>query len=163
MSMSRPISPQAMPQSINDQEKALLLLAQSDFPLCEQPFAVLAEQVGMSEAEVITLLKKWREDGLIRRIGPVFSPAALGWKSTLCAAAVPAEKLDEFVALVNARPEVTHNYLRDHSQNVWFTLIAPGEQAILKIIAELEAATGVKISNLPAEKVFKLKAEFKPD
>lgn len=66
-----------------------------------------------------------RESGLIRRLGANFQSAKLGFRSTLCAAKVPEEQLEQFIAEVNAIPGVTHNYLRNHSYNIWFTLIGP--------------------------------------
>ncbi|MCL2669947.1 MAG: Lrp/AsnC family transcriptional regulator, partial [Syntrophaceae bacterium] len=113
------------------------------------------------EAEVRERVSRLKERGIIRRIGAVFDPRKLGFASTLCAARVPEEKLWDFVEKVNAHSEVTHNYRRDHDYNVWFTLIAPGEEALAATIATIEAETGITdILSLRAVKTFKINAKF---
>jgi DNA-binding Lrp family transcriptional regulator len=103
-----------------------------------------------------------KEAGVIRRIGGNFTPHALGFVSTLCAAKVPADKINQFADVVNRYPGVTHNYRRDNSFNVWFTFIAPSMNEIESNLKQIAAATGVTdILNLPATKLFKIKAEFK--
>jgi DNA-binding Lrp family transcriptional regulator len=86
----------------------------------------------------------------------------LGFTSTLCAARVPPEKLDEFVEAVNAYKEVTHNYLRDHEFNVWFTFIAPTMDYIEEALNKLAQKTGVQdIFSFPSKKLFKIQVDFK--
>ena len=75
-------------------------------------------------------------------------------------ASVPKDKLEQFVESVNALPGVTHNYLREHVYNVWFTLISPGKEAASQTLAELEEQTGIAILNLPATKMFKIRVDF---
>jgi len=145
---------------MTSQDKKLLQRIQADFPIAPRPFAVLAAEFGLSEQEVIGKIQKWKKEGTIRQISPSFSPAALGFCSTLCTAAVPEEKLAAFVDEVNSLPGVTHNYRRDHTQNVWFTLIAKNYEELVKTISKIEKRTGIKIMSLPAEKVFKLKLEL---
>jgi DNA-binding Lrp family transcriptional regulator len=101
-----------------------------------------------------------RQKGVIRRIGANFSSQVLGWQSTLCAARVPEDKVEAFVAEVNRHPGVTHNYLRQHSYNVWFTFIGPSMEAVRAALAEITQATGIPVLNLPAERLFKIKVDF---
>jgi hypothetical protein len=85
----------------------------------------------------------------------------LGYTSTLVAARVPPAKLDLFVAVVNRYPGVTHNYLRRHRFNVWFTLIAESEERLNQILEEISLASGVaEILSLPAQEIFKIKVDF---
>ena len=98
---------------------------------------------------------------LIRRLGANFQSAKLGFRSTLCAAKVPDEKMELFIDEVNKRPGVTHNYLRDHAYNVWFTVIAPSWEHTLNELSEITAATGIEILNLPASRMYKIKVDFK--
>jgi DNA-binding Lrp family transcriptional regulator len=84
----------------------------------------------------------------------------LGYTSTLCAAQVPEERLEDFVEMVNRYPGVTHNYLRRHHFNVWFTLIAESRERLDQILAEIKAASGVEVLSLPALEVFKIKVDF---
>ena len=88
-------------------------------------------------------------------------PEKLGFVSTLCAARVPEDKIDDFAEAVNRHPGVTHNYQRDNDFNVWFTFIAPSMAEIEENLRQISEETGVdKILNLPATKVFKIKAQF---
>jgi DNA-binding Lrp family transcriptional regulator len=148
-------------QELSAPERGLLNLMQSGFPLESRPYAVLGRKLGLDEDAAFELARALRAKGLIRRIGANFQPARLGYSSTLCAARVPPEKLEEFTQTVNALPGVTHNYLRDHAYNVWFTLIAPSEQAIADILRALEEKTGLAVLNLPAERLYKIKADFR--
>ena len=146
---------------MQDIDKKILDVIQSDFPIEERPYAAVGERLGVSENEVLGRVRELKKSGLIRRIGANFQSKKLGWVSTLCAAKVPEEKLNEFVDTVNAYPGVTHNYLRDHEFNVWFTFIAPSMDHVENALAEVTAATGIKVLNLPASKMFKIKVDFK--
>lgn len=141
-------------------DKRILDIIQSNFPLDPRPYAVVGEQVGLTEAEVLARVRRLKGEGVIRRMGANFGSRQLGWKSTLCGAEVPVDKLDAFVEEVNRHPGVTHNYLRDHKFNVWFALIAPSSEAVEDILAGITDKTGVPIMNLPASKLFKIKVDF---
>lgn len=146
---------------MDDTDRKILDIIQSDFPLAGRPYAEVGERLGISEEEALDRVRAMKKSGLIRRIGANFQSKKLGFVSTLCAAKVPEDKFEEFVAAVNSYPGVTHNYLRDHEFNVWFTFIAPDMEYIEKALAEITAATGVKVLNLPASKMFKIKVDFK--
>ncbi len=142
-------------------DRRLLNRIQSDFPVASQPFEAIGRELGMSEDEVLTRVRRLKASGLIRRIGGNFSPEKLGFVSTLCAARVPADEVDRFAEIVNRYPGVTHNYLRENSYNVWFTFIAPSMEEIETNLAAIRDATGVEaIMNLPATRVFKIRAKF---
>jgi DNA-binding Lrp family transcriptional regulator len=141
-------------------DKQILDIIQSGFPLAPRPYAVVGEQVGLTESEVLARVRRLKQEGVIRRMGANFGSRQLGWRSTLCGAEVPQDKLDAFVAEVNKHSGVTHNYLRDHQFNVWFALIAPSTEAIEAVLADITANTGVEIMNLPASKLFKIKVDF---
>jgi DNA-binding Lrp family transcriptional regulator len=146
--------------SLDHTDRRLLDIIQTDFPLAARPYAVLGAALGMSEEQALERVRSLRQRGIIRRIGANFQSARLGFASTLCAARVPPEKLDAFVAAVNACPNVTHNYLREHAYNVWFTLIAPDRGAISGILADITARTDVPVLNLPASKMYKIRVDF---
>jgi len=142
-------------------DRALLNIIQSDFPLTARPFEAIARRLGTTEEDVLKRLRRLKDDHIIRRVGGNFSPEKLGFVSTLCAARVPEEKIDAFAAAVNRYPGVTHNYQRDNRFNIWFTFIAPSMDEIQGHLDEIAAETGVdKIVNLPATHVFKIKAQF---
>ena len=142
-------------------DRTILNRIQSDFPITSRPYAVIAGELGLTEDLVIQRIARLRKLGIIRRIGGNFGPEKLGFTSTLCAASVPEEKIDRFAAVVNSYPGVTHNYTRDNPFNVWFTFIAPSMAEIKANIREISQKTGVyDILNLPATRVFKIKAHF---
>jgi DNA-binding Lrp family transcriptional regulator len=147
---------------IDDIDRAILNRIQSDFPLTSRPYKTIGQQLELSENEVIKRVRRMKDAGVIRRIGGNFTPPALGFVSTLCAAQVPTDKISQFAEAVNRYPGVTHNYRRDNSYNVWFTFIAPSMDEIEANLEQIAADTGVTdILNLPATHVFKIKAEFK--
>jgi len=142
-------------------DKAILNRIQSDFPITKRPFQTIGESVGLQEEEVLRRVTRLKETGIIRRIGGNFVPEKLGFVSTLCAARVPEDKIDAFAEAVNRYPGVTHNYLRDNVYNVWFTFIAPSTEMIRERLEEISQATGItQILNLPATRVFKIRAQF---
>ena len=119
------------------------------FPLVERPFAHVAAGLGLSEDELIAAVTRLREDGLLTRFGPMYDAVALGGAFSLCAMAVPEDRFAEVAALVNAMPEVAHNYRREHAFNMWFVLATERPQEIAATIARIEAATGLSVLNLP--------------
>lgn len=146
---------------MDQKDKDILDIIQSEFPICSRPYAEIGKLVGLTEAEVLARVRKLGQKGIIRRIGANFQSRKLGWKSTLCCAKVPEDKLDLFVETVNKYPGVTHNYLRKHEFNVWFTYIAPSWEDIDRDLKEMEKQTGIKILSLPATKMLKVKVDFK--
>jgi DNA-binding Lrp family transcriptional regulator len=147
---------------IDDIDRALLNRIQSDFPVTSRPYRTIAGKLGLAEEDVIERVSRLKDAGIIRRIGGNFTPDKLGFVSTLCAAAVPEEKISRFAEVVNRYPGVTHNYRRDNKVNIWFTFIAPSMDEINANLKQIAEETGVtEILNLPATRVFKIRAEFK--
>ena len=148
-------------EHLDTTDKMILNRIQSDFPITRNPFGTIARELNLSETDVLRRLSSLKEKGIIRRIGGNFVPEKLGFVSTLCAASVPEDKIEMFAETVNGFPGVTHNYLRESDFNVWFTFIAPSMETIKKNLADISRKTGVKeILNLPATRVFKIKAQF---
>ena len=149
--------------TLDTMDKRILDIIQTDFPLESRPYAIIAERLGITEQEALDRVNALRKSRLIRRLGANFQSAKLGFVSTLCAAKVPAEKMDDFVARVNACPGVTHNYLREHAYNIWFTLISPSREESQATLDALAEATGIAILNLPATKLYKIRVDFRMD
>ena len=146
---------------MDDIDRNIINEIQSDFPITPRPYHELGRRLNLSESEVIKRVKRLKEGGIIRRIGGNFNSRRLNFTSTLCAAKVPEEKIDRFVRVVNSYPGVTHNYLRNHDYNIWFTFIAPNMPTVENSLKEISEATGViEIHNLPAVKIFKIKVDF---
>jgi DNA-binding Lrp family transcriptional regulator len=150
-----------MPKQLDELDKAILNEIQSHFPIVSQPYAEMGRRVGAPEEVVLSRVQNMVDTGVIRRIGANFTSRKLGYTSTLCAASVPPEEVEQFAETVNHYPGVTHNYLRRHHFNVWFTLIAPSPARLDQILQEISRATGVQeILSLPAQEVFKIKVDF---
>jgi len=146
---------------MDEVEKDILNQIQSDFPIISRPYREIGKRLHLSEQEVIERVKKLKENGIIRRIGGNFHSRHLNYTSTLCAAKVPEEKIEHFVEVVNRYPGVTHNYLRNHAYNVWFTFIAENMDSIHAILKVISEETGVtEVRSLPAVKTFKIRVDF---
>ncbi len=147
--------------ALDDIDKTILNRIQSNFPIDSRPYRIIARELGLDESEVIQRVTQMKSSGIIRRIGGNFVPHKVGFVSTLCAAKVPEDKIDAFEKAVNRYTGVTHNYERDHEFNIWFTFIAPSRDEIARNLASISRETGVEtILNLPATKVFKIRAQF---
>ncbi|MEW6243776.1 MAG: AsnC family transcriptional regulator [Bacillota bacterium] len=159
--MSVPRARGFVSMEIDALDRELLNLLQTEFPVASRPYMMLAERLCTSEEDIMQRLRRLSGLGVIRRIGGVFDSRALGYLGTLCAMKVPADKIEEVAAVVNGYPGVTHNYLRDHDYNMWFTVLAESEQRIRSILDEIRRATGIDdLMDLPARRVFKIKVTF---
>jgi DNA-binding Lrp family transcriptional regulator len=146
---------------MDDIDRKILNLLQTDFPIEEEPFKKIGERVGIEEDEVLQRIKALQDEKIIRRIGAVFDLRKLGFVSSLCAARVPEERIADFVGIVNAYPGVTHNYRRSHEYNIWFTFIAPSEEELQRSIEEIRRRTGIDdILSLRATRTSKINASF---
>ena len=146
---------------MDETDKKILNEIQSDFPISSRPFQDLGKRLGLPESQVLDRVRKLKEGGIIRRIGGNFHSRRLNFTSTLCAARVPEEKIEHFVKTVNHYPGVTHNYLRNHEYNIWFTFIAEDMDFIDNALEKISEETGIKgILNLPAVKTYKIKVDF---
>ncbi len=147
--------------ALSAEDKALLTLVQASLPLMRRPFQVLGERVGLSEGEVIARLSALKAAGLIRKIGPVFEPAALGLATELMAAEVAPAQLDAVGAAVAAWEEVTHCYAREHRINLWFAGVAAEADWFARAAENVAAMEGVRgVWRLPTLRRFKIAVQF---
>ncbi|HPC03687.1 MAG TPA: AsnC family transcriptional regulator [Syntrophales bacterium] len=146
---------------MDELDRRILNEIQKNFPIVSDPWEEVGARLGVSGDEVFSRVKRLAEGGLIRRIGAVFDPGKLGFASTLCAARVPGDRLEAFVRTVNAFEGVTHNYERDDAWNVWFTVIAPSEEELDRVLGEIRGKTGIReILDLRSTRKFKIDATF---
>ncbi len=143
-------------------DRELLNLAQKELPLVREPFAALADQLSTTEADVIARLAHWRdEEHVIRQISAIFDTRKLGYRSMLVAQRIPADRIDEAAAIVNAHPGVSHNYEREHDFNLWFTVATPPGMSLEAHVDALHELTGAEATRmLPTLKMFKIEVRL---
>jgi len=146
---------------MDDLDKRILTAIQSDLPVAERPFDAVAARLGVGAGEVVDRVGRLLAGGVIRRLGPVFDSRRLGYVSTLVAAKVPADRLEEVAETVNRLPGVTHNYARGGAYNLWFTLTERSQAALDRTLERLRGETGIAdIHSLPAVAVYKIRVHF---
>jgi DNA-binding Lrp family transcriptional regulator len=141
----------------------LLSIIQKNFPLSPRPFAVIAKELGTDEAHIIKEIIKEKENKIIRQISPIFDTKRLGYSSSLVSFKIKREDIDHAVEVINAHPGVSHNYEREHTFNIWFTLaVAPDSQFGLRKTVEILAkeANAIDFIILPTLKLFKISVKL---
>lgn len=145
-------------------DKKLLQLAQDEFPITKSPWATLGNKLKITEEEVILRLKKLHREGIIRKIGPILDTRKIGLcASTLIAMKVLEEKMEHVVDIINEYKSVSHNYLREHEYNLWFTITTPSKEELRRTIEEIKRRTGIPdtdVLDLPTSRRFKIDVRF---
>jgi DNA-binding Lrp family transcriptional regulator len=127
---------------------------QGGVPLSERPFAEAADRLGTTEADLLRRLESLLQNNVLTRFGPLYDAERLGGAFSLCAMSVPAEDFERVARLVNAHPEVAHNYERDHRLNMWFVVAADDASRIEPLIQTIEREIGCPVLNLPREQEY---------
>ncbi|WP_424942685.1 Lrp/AsnC family transcriptional regulator [Aliiroseovarius crassostreae] len=130
-------------------DRAIINSLQDDLPMTHRPFQPLAEELDITEADVLDRIRTMKDAGVLTRFGPFFDAAAMGGAFCLCAMAVPDEKFDEVMTKVNAHPEVAHNYERAHQLNMWFVLACETPEGIGATADVIEGETGLTVHQFP--------------
>ncbi len=148
-----------MPLDITDRK--LLNLIQSGFPLCREPFAALGASLGVPEDDVWRRIRSLKQKRILRSISAVFNASGLGYHSTLVAMHLDQARIDEAAGLISRHPGVSHNYLRDHYLNLWFTLTTKKDTDLEATAAGLGESAGAEITlSLRARQAFKINVCF---
>ena len=162
MSASRSQSqPAALPE---EEHNRLMRAVQAGVPFDERPFARVAGEQGLEERAVLAQLIQWSESGVLREISAVLEGSVLGYDSALVAGTVPETDLERVVEVVNAHPTVSHNYLRNHALNLWFTIAVPPEMSLEATLGFLaEEAGAAAFHPLRRTHTFKIGVNFDPE
>lgn len=141
---------------LNRLQRNFLNRFQGGFPLTERPYLRVAAMLGTEEATLISILSGLLADGILTRFGPLFDAERLGGCFTLAALSVPETDFERVAAIVNALPQVAHNYRRDHTLNMWFVLAAPSEGELRATIDRIQALAGLPMYDFPKLREFHL-------
>ena len=148
---------------MDDVDRRILDELQNDFPLAADPYAVMAERLGLDAAVLWERVRELVAAGVIRRLGFSIDSRRIGYTSTLAAVKVEPDDVERAAALMRTLPQITHCYLRDDAYNIWFTVIAENADRVAEVLEQVRAALGLgaaAVMNLPAEKLFKLDTRF---
>jgi len=143
-----------MTAALDPVDRAIVNALQGEFPICERPFAAAAEALGIGEEDLIARIDRMLADGTLTRFGPLFDAARMGGAFTLAAMSVPAADYDRVAGIVNAFPEVAHNYAREHALNMWFVVATATPGGVDDAIRRIEAATGLPVLAFPKEREY---------
>ncbi len=157
------MNPRNEPETPTDDRTRLIRAVQAGVPFVSRPFAELGASLGLDETNTLETLRSLSEEGVLREISAVLEGSALGYDSALVAGVVDEQDLDRTVAVVNAHPTVTHNYLRNHHYNLWFTIAVPPEMSLERTLEFLarEAKTSAFLA-LRRTHTFKIGVNFDP-
>ncbi len=135
-------------------DRAIINRLQGGFPVCERPYAQVAELLGLSEDALIARIGKLVEGGVLSRFGPLFNADRLGGSAVLAAMAVPEEQYEAITEIVNAQREIAHNYRREHELNMWFVGSAEQVENVEAAFARIEKLTGHPVYRFPKQREF---------
>ena len=130
-------------------DRRIINALQTGFPISERPYLEAAQALDLNEAELLERLEKLLQDQTLSRFGPLFDAEAMGGALTLAAMQVPAEHFDKVTEIINAFPEVAHNYARSHALNMWFVLATETSEQLQQALEEIERQTGLTVYDMP--------------
>ncbi len=148
------MSARPAPAALDELDRRIINALQGGFPISDEPYREVAESLGTTEAELLARLERLLADKVLTRFGPMFQIERLGGRFVLAALAVPEDRFAEVTGLVNALPEVAHNYRREHRLNMWFVLATETPDGIADATRRIEAATGLPVFAFPKLREF---------
>lgn len=134
---------------MDELERRIINHLQGGLEICERPYLLAAQQLGITEDALLERLASLLERRVLTRVGPLFQIERMGGAFTLAALQAPADRFDEIAALLNAMPEVAHNYQREHALNMWFVLATETPVGIAAAIERIATQTGCQVLNFP--------------
>jgi DNA-binding Lrp family transcriptional regulator len=139
---------------LDAQDRAIVNRLQDGFPICEQPFAAAARELGLTEQALIERLQRLLREGVLTRFGPLYQIERAGGAFVLAAMEVAPEDVERVAAIVNRFDEVAHNYERAHRLNLWFVVAAASQREADEALARIEAETGYPVYAMPKLKQY---------
>ncbi len=134
---------------MDNTDREIINTLQDGFPICTSPYKRVAEDLDISEQELLARLNKLLELGTLSRFGPMYHAEQMGGALSLAAIKAPEKDFETLSETINAFPEVAHNYARTHTLNMWFVLATETPEQIQQVINKIEAKTGLPVYNMP--------------
>ncbi len=141
-------------EALDATDRAIINCMQGGFPLCPEPYAQVASQLGMGESELLSRLQRLLDRRVLSRFGPLFQIERMGGAFCLAAMSVPEDRFEQVCAVVNHFMEVAHNYRRNHKFNMWFVLATETPEGIPGVIERIQGATGLPVFAFPKEREY---------
>jgi siroheme decarboxylase len=143
--------------TLDDLDRELLNALQWDFPVDPQPYAALAARLGTTEDDVHARIRRVKDAGILRQLSAIFDTRALGYGSSLVAAKIDPDRIDDAAAVISEHPGVSHNYKRNHAYNLWYTLAVPPGASLDDHLDVLHDASGALVTRkLPTLQLYKI-------
>lgn len=146
---------------MDEKDREIIQMLQGNFPLSSEPYKVIGDKLWIDEVSVISRIAQMIQSGAIRYLGSFFDSRKLGYTGCLAAINVSTERIDEVAEIINKYSEITHNYLREGTPNIWFTVIAKSVERRDEIFASIKCDTGIdEIMLFPSKRLFKVKVDL---
>jgi DNA-binding Lrp family transcriptional regulator len=143
-----------MDERLDSCDRMIVNLLQDGIPIRERPFKAAARRLGIEESELLSRLERLQRDGVLTRFGPLYQIERAGGAFLLAAMQIPPPDVERVAGLINALPEVAHNYLRSHRFNLWFVIATPAPEEAQRVVAKIEADTGHPVYAMPKLKEY---------
>jgi DNA-binding Lrp family transcriptional regulator len=130
-------------------DRRIINALQVGFPICDAPYQQVAGQLGLTEPALLERLQALLDNGTLSRFGPLYHAELMGGALTLAAVKAPPERFDEVTNIINAFPEVAHNYARNHALTMWFVIATETPEQIRQTLTAIEQQTGLTVYNMP--------------
>jgi len=141
-------------QTMDKIDRDVINTLQVGFPICDAPYRQVAQSLGISESDLLARLQALLANGTLTRFGPLYNAEQMGGALTLAAVKIPAERFEKVTDIINAFPEVAHNYARSHELNMWFVLATETPEQQQHTISAIEQETGLAVFNMPKLKEY---------
>jgi DNA-binding Lrp family transcriptional regulator len=142
-------------------DRTIINALHGGLPICERPYLEAARRLGLEEDDLIARLARLLNEGVLTRVGPLYQIERMGGAFTLAALHASAEQYEQVAQMVNALPQVAHNYARDHALNMWFVIATETPEEIHSVIEKIEAQTGCEVLNFPKSREYFVELKLK--
>ena len=141
-------------------DRVLLNQLQDGLAICAEPYAELAQSLGITQQQIVDRLQAMLADKRLSRFGPMYRAENMGGAVTLAAMSVAQRDFEQVALIVNGYDEVAHNYARDHEFNMWFVVAAETEAEVQRVLRAIEADSGYRVYNMPKEEEYYIGLRF---